>query len=264
MRSPFPETEIRALNERFEAQSPEDILRWALLESGLERVAIASAFQAEGTCVIHMGSRIRPDVPILFLETGFHFAETLAFKEQLTEMLGLNVVDLVGEETVDSQAQKYGPRLYERDPKLCCELNKVIPFDRALRDLDGWITSLRRDSAWTRMNTPIVDQSEVEPGQWLLKINPMANWTKPQVWRYLKENGIPHHPLYNLGYASIGCAPCTRMVFPGEDERAGRWSGIMKTECGIHAAETERQDADGAPEFGPDENSSPELEQVAP
>ncbi|HEX9235431.1 MAG TPA: phosphoadenylyl-sulfate reductase, partial [Actinomycetota bacterium] len=159
----------------------------------------------------------------------------------------LNVIDLVGEETVDSQAAKYGPRLYERDPKLCCELNKVRPFDQALRGLDGWITSLRRDSAWTRVSTPIVDESETEQGTWLVKINPMANWTRPQVWRYMKEHGVPHHPLYNLGYASIGCAPCTRMVFPGEDERAGRWSGIMKTECGIHQDETARQDA-GAPE----------------
>lgn len=233
---------VRVLNARFEDEQPQDILRWALEESGVERIGIASAFQAEGTCVIHMATRIKPDVPILFLETGFHFAETLAFKEQLAEMFDLNVVDLVGNETVESQAERYGPRLYERDPKLCCDLNKVIPFDRALQGLDAWITSLRRDSAWTRMNTPIVDQMKNEEGSWLVKINPMANWTRPQVWQYLKQEGIPHHPLYNLGYSSIGCAPCTRMVFPGEDERAGRWSGIMKTECGIHASEAEKQE----------------------
>jgi phosphoadenosine phosphosulfate reductase len=234
--------EVRVLNERFEGEQPPEILRWALVDSGLERIGIASAFQAEGTCVIHMATRISPDVPILFLETGFHFAETLAFKQQLTDMFDLNVIDLVGDETVESQAERYGPRLYERDPKLCCDLNKVIPFDRALRGLDAWITSLRRDSAWTRMNTPIVDQAQNEDGTWLVKINPMANWTRPEVWRYLKQHEIPHHPLYNLGYSSIGCAPCTRLVFPGEDERAGRWSGIMKTECGIHASEAEKQD----------------------
>jgi phosphoadenosine phosphosulfate reductase len=253
MTQPFSDNEIAVLNGRFEDQSPQEILQWALRESGLDRLGIASAFQAEGTCVIHMATRIRADVPILFLETGFHFAETLAFKNQLTEMFDLNVVDLVGDETVDSQAEKYGPRLYERDPKLCCDLNKVVPFDRALRGMDGWITSLRRDSAWTRMNTPIVDQSETEPGNWLVRINPMANWTRPQVWRYLKQEGIPHHPLYNLGYSSIGCAPCTRMVFPGEDERAGRWSGIMKTECGIHAPEAEKQEA----------ATPPQLEQIS-
>jgi phosphoadenosine phosphosulfate reductase len=234
--------QVRVLNARFEDEQPQEILRWALEDSGLERIGIASAFQAEGTCVIHMATRIKPDVPILFLETGFHFAETLVFKEQLADMFELNVVDLVGDETVESQAERYGPRLYERDPKLCCELNKVIPFDRALRGLDAWITSLRRDSAWTRMNTPIVDQTENDDGTWLVKINPMANWSRPQVWRYLKQEGIPHHPLYNLGYSSIGCAPCTRMVFEGEDERAGRWSGIMKTECGIHTSEAEKQE----------------------
>jgi phosphoadenosine phosphosulfate reductase len=239
----LPEDEVKDLNVRFEDEHPSEILRWALTESRLERVGIASAFQAEGTAVIHMASRIRPDVPILFLETGFHFAETLAFKEQLAERFGLNVVDLTGDHTVESQEQKFGPRLYESNPKLCCDLNKVIPFNRALAQLDGWITSLRRDSAWTRQNTPIVYQYECQPGHMLVKVNPVANWSRPQIWRYLKENDIPHHPLYDLGFASIGCAPCTRVVFPGEDERAGRWSGIMKTECGIHAEEAALQTA---------------------
>ena len=237
----IPEDEIQSLNAQFEDEHPGEILKWALNETRLPSVGIASAFQAEGTAVIHMATRIRPDVPILFLETGFHFAETLAFKQQLTELMGLNVVDLTGDHTVESQAATFGPRLYERNPKLCCDLNKVIPFNRALRGLDGWITSLRRDSAWTRQSTPIVHQYECFPGKTLVKINPVANWTRPQVWRYLKDNEIPQHPLYELGYASIGCAPCTRVVFPGEDERAGRWSGIMKAECGIHAEEAAKQ-----------------------
>src|SRR2546425_10109223 len=240
----LPEDLIRDLNVRFEDEHPQEILRWTLQDSALPRIAIASAFQAEGTAVIHMATRVRADVPILFLETGFHFAETLAFKQQLTERFGLNVVDLTGEHTVESQEREFGPRLYERNPKLCCDINKVKPFDGALAELDGWITSLRRDSAWTRKNTPIVYQYECQPGHTLVKINPVANWTRADVWRYLKENDIPHHPLYDLGYASIGCAPCTRVVFPGEDERAGRWSGIMKTECGMHADEAARQAAD--------------------
>src|SRR5213078_4414667 len=152
---PLADDQVRTLNERFENAEPLEVLRWVLGEPALPRVAVASSFQAEGTCIMDMATDIRPDVPILFLETGFHFAETLAFKEQLTEMFDLNVVELVGEETVDSQAEKYGPRLYERNPKLCCDLNKVKPFDAALRGLDAWITSLRRDSAWTRVNTPI-------------------------------------------------------------------------------------------------------------
>jgi phosphoadenosine phosphosulfate reductase len=242
MPTPIDEPTILELNRRFEDQQPEDILRWALEESGLQRVAIASAFQAEGTCVIHMAVQVRADVPIIFLETGFHFAETLAFKERLAERWDLNVVDLVGEHTVDSQAEAFGPKLYERDPTLCCELNKVLPFRRALQDLDLWITSMRRDSSWTRRDASILAVEDCGPGtDQLVKLNPIANWTKRDAWDYLKEHDIPHNPLYDLGYASIGCAPCTRMVFQGEDERAGRWSGHIKTECGIHVGETRTQ-----------------------
>jgi phosphoadenosine phosphosulfate reductase len=241
MQTLIAEDHIQELNVRFETETPQEIVRWALEDSGLGRIAIASAFQAEGTCLIHMAVTISPEVPILFLETGFHFAETLAFKERLAEQLGLNLVDLTGEHTVDSQAAEFGPRLYERDPKLCCELNKVRPFARALRDYDVWMTSMRRDSAWTRKHTPIVSQTELEPGKTLVKVNPIANWTHRDAWAYLKQHGLPNNPLYDLGYASIGCAPCTRMVFPGEDERAGRWSGLLKTECGIHVRESQVQ-----------------------
>jgi len=233
---------VTDLNARFETSTPEDIVRWAILDSGLERIAIASAFQAEGTALIHMATRVQQDVPILFLETGYHFAETLVFKERLADQLDLNVVDLTGDHTVESQAEAFGPRLYERDPKTCCELNKVVPFARALRDYDAWMTSMRRDSAWTRKHTPIVSQTELEPGKTLVKVNPVANWTRRDAWAYLKEHELPHNPLYDLGYASIGCAPCTRIVFAGEDERAGRWSGLLKTECGIHVREARVQD----------------------
>jgi phosphoadenosine phosphosulfate reductase len=241
MQTLLAEDLVRDLNERFEGEEPREIIRWALEDSGLDSIAIASAFQAEGTCVIHMAVSVRPDVPIIFLETGFHFAETLAFKERLTEELNLNLVDLTGDYTVDSQAEKFGPKLYERDPHLCCELNKVIPWRRALADLDGWITSMRRDSSWTRRDTPIVSQQQVEEGGVVVKINPIANWTRRDAWAYLKEHDIPLNPLYDLGYESIGCAPCTRMVFPGEDERAGRWSGQNKVECGIHVPESMKQ-----------------------
>lgn len=236
---PLLAEDVLDLNARLEGEQPQEIVRWALEDSGLERIAIASAFQAEGTCIIHMGVQVRPDVPIMFLETGFHFAETLAFKHRLTEQLGLNVVDLIGDHTVESQAEAYGERLYERNPDLCCELNKVIPFNRALRQLDGWLTAMRRDSAWTRRNTPIVDHYELEPGKYIVKVNPIANWTRRDAWGYLKHHGLPRNPLYELGYASIGCSPCTRMLFPGEDERAGRWSGVGKTECGIHVVEAD-------------------------
>jgi phosphoadenosine phosphosulfate reductase len=239
----LPADELAELNTAFEASHPRQIVAWALERSGLERIAIASAFQAEGTIVMHLATQIRPDIPILFLETGYQFAETLAFKEQLAERMGLNVVDLVGEHTVAEQAELFGPRLFERDPERCCELNKVRPMFQALRELDAWITAFRRESSPTRAEAPFVQQYELEPDRWIVKINPMAAWSGQEVWRYLKENDLPHNPLYDLGYASIGCAPCTRMRFPEEPERAGRWAGLSKWECGIQAT---TQSASGA------------------
>jgi phosphoadenosine phosphosulfate reductase len=244
MQTLLADEDIRELNQVFETAPPQDIVDWALCESGLGRIAIASAFQAEGTALMHMAVQSRPGVAVLFLETGFHFAETLAFKERLTEMLDLNVVELTGDYTVEGQEDALGPRLYERDPKLCCQLNKVEPFSRALRQYDAWMTSMRRDSAWTRRHTPIVSDTELETGEHIVKINPIANWTRRDAWAYLRQHDLPHNPLYDLGYASIGCAPCTRMVFPGEDERAGRWSGLLKTECGIHVREATLQGAE--------------------
>lgn len=224
---------LRSLNERLERAQPEQILEWALTESGLAGMALASAFQAEGTCVMHMATRLRPDIPILFLETGFHFAETLTLKQELTDRLGLNVVELHGAYTPRTQEETFGPRLYERAPERCCEINKVRPMLEALRGREGWITAFRRDSSPTRASAPIVDRYELEPGAWIVKVNPVAAWTRRDTWAYLKRHGLPHNPLYDLGYASIGCAPCTRMQFPGEHEREGRWAGLSKWECGI-------------------------------
>jgi phosphoadenosine phosphosulfate reductase len=233
--------ELTARNAAFEDAHPGEIVRWALQDSGLERIAIASAFQAEGTVVMHLATHIRPDIPILFLETGFQFAETLAFKEQLTERLALNVVDLVGERTVAQQEAVDGPRLYERDPERCCEMNKVRPMFEALRGLDAWMTAFRRDSSPTRATAPFVEQYELEPGRMIVKINPVASWSRPDTWEYLRANDLPHNPLYDLGYASIGCAPCTRVRLDGEAERAGRWAGKSKWECGIHQREAAEQ-----------------------
>jgi phosphoadenosine phosphosulfate reductase len=226
--------ELLARNHAFERAHPAEIVRWALEDSGLDRIAIASAFQSEGTVVMHLATQIRPEIPILFLETGFQFAETLAFKEQVTERLGLNVVDLVGERTVAQQEEVDGPRLYERDSDRCCEMNKVRPMFEALRGLDAWMTAFRRDSSPSRSSAPFVEQYELEPGRMIVKINPVAAWSREETWRYLRDHDLPHNPLYDLGYASIGCAPCTRMQFEGEPERAGRWAGRAKWECGIH------------------------------
>ena len=247
MQTLLPTDELVAMNIAFEEAHPREILEWGLERSGLERIAIASAFQAEGTIVMHLATQMRPDIPILFLETGYQFAETLAFKEQLAERLSLNVVDLVGEYTVARQAATFGPRLFERDPERCCDMNKVRPMFEALRGLDAWITAFRRESSPTRSDAPFVQQYELEPERWIVKVNPMAAWSRQQVWGYLKEHDLPHNPLYDLGYSSIGCAPCTRMRFPDEPERAGRWAGLSKWECGIQTQDqATTQSASGA------------------
>jgi phosphoadenosine phosphosulfate reductase len=225
---------VEEASTRLDRCSPIEIVEWTLSHPSLERIAVASAFQAEGTALIDMVYRIRPGVPILFVNTGFHFAETLAFVRTLTDLLRLNVIEVVPPSTVDESRAREG-RLYERDPDQCCELNKVSPFREALSNYDAWMTSMRRDSAWTRANVPVVSRTRVGEST-LVKINPMANWSRADVWRYLSDRDLPHHPLYDLGYPSIGCAPCTRAVAPGEDERSGRWSGLVKTECGIHVA----------------------------
>lgn len=237
----LPDDDVVALNIAFEQAHPREILTWALRDADLPTIAIASAFQAEGTAIMHMASTIRADVPVLFLETGFQFAETLAFKEQITERLGLHVIDLHGELTVAEQAEEHGERLYERDPERCCDLNKVRPMFEALRGLDGWITAFRRDSSPTRADAPFVERYEIEPGRQIVKVNPVAAWTRRDTWAYLQEHDLPHNPLYDLGYASIGCAPCTRLRFAGEPERAGRWAGLSKWECGIHEREAATQ-----------------------
>jgi phosphoadenosine phosphosulfate reductase len=238
--------DVRPLADRFEREDPESILRWAL--ETVDRIAVASAFQAEGTCVLHMATRIRPDVPVLFLETGFHFPETLAFRDRLTERLSLNVIELRGDHTPETQAAEFGDRLYERDPDLCCHLNKVVPFTRALHDYGAWVTALRRDSAPTRANTPILERYELEPGRAMLKVNPVARWSRAEVWRYLAEHDLPHNPLYDRGFAQIGCAPCTRAIRAGEDERAGRWDGSAKIECGLHVHEPAEASRPGTPD----------------
>src|SRR3954471_621839 len=155
MPPPFTVEHMERLNARLEHEEPREILRWMVVDSDLERTAVASSFQAEGTCVIDMAVKLEPGIPVLFLATGFHFAETLASKEQRTERLGLNVVDLVGEHPVESQAAAFGERLYERDPDLCCKMNKVDPFSVALHDYDVWATALRRDSSPSRAAVPI-------------------------------------------------------------------------------------------------------------
>jgi phosphoadenosine phosphosulfate reductase len=220
-------------------EGPRGILEWAAATTG--DLAVATSFQSSGLAILHMLTGIREDVPVLFLDTGFHFPETLAFRDRIVEMWDLNLVVLTGEhKSAQGQAEIHGAELYRRDPDRCCFINKVEPLQRALEAFDGWISGLRRDQSPLRADTPLVEAQLLPSGKEILKIHPLAHWTKADVDRYLVDHSIPTHPLLEQGFASIGCWPCTRAVRPGEDERAGRWDGFGKAECGIHSFGVDR------------------------
>lgn len=219
---------------QLETGDPHAILEWA--SSTIDRLAVATSFQSSGLVILHMIQTLRPDIPVLFLDTGFHFDETLAFKDSMTKMWDLNVVDLRGEHgSARRQAEIHGEALYQRDPDKCCFINKVEPLQRALQDYDGWISGLRRDQSPMRSETPIVEAQLLPSGDEVMKIHPLAHWTREDVATYVTEHSIPTHPLLENGFRSIGCQPCTRAISDNEDERAGRWDGQAKTECGIHS-----------------------------
>ena len=225
-------------NKELEKLTPQEIISWAV-ETYSPRVGMTSSFGAESVALIHMVIQVKPNVPVYFLETGFHFAETLKFRDFLKEKYRLNIVDLTCETGHAAFLGKYG-QLHQTNPDLCCEINKVEPLKKAIANLKAWITGIRRDQANTRRNIQIVEQ--YQPG--LVKVNPLANWTKDMVWDYIRRHNIPAHPLTLKGYTSIGCEPCTRPTQVGEDPRAGRWAGKGKTECGIHTMHMRDKDID--------------------
>ena len=223
--------DLESLNERFEKEQPEVILRWAI-EEFRPKVAVSSSFQTESIVLLHMISEIDLAVKIFFLETGFHFQETLDFKKLVVKTFGLkNVVDLKADPKRREELMKqYQNEPYKINPDLCCQINKVEPMQEALRGLDAWISGIRRSQSHMRKDIRIVE--EYQGG--LFKINPLANVTSGDIWWYIKEHKLPRHALFEKGYLSIGCWPCTKPVQPGDDERSGRWAGKDKTECGLH------------------------------
>ncbi|WP_456428588.1 phosphoadenylyl-sulfate reductase [Rhodocaloribacter sp.] len=223
--------DMPALNLRFEGASPETILGWAWRTFGPE-IAATSSFQTQSVPLLHMIARVAPEMPVFFLDTGFHFAETLAFRDRLRERFGLNVVALTPEDGHEAFRRRHGD-LYRRDPDLCCFINKVEPLERAMKGMRAWISGIRRDQTLHRAATPIVSLGP----EGRVKVCPLAGWTRRDVWRYLHDHELPEHPLLKKGYLSIGCAPCTQPVADGADERAGRWAGREKTECGLHLTE---------------------------
>jgi phosphoadenosine phosphosulfate reductase len=222
---------LEDLNQRFEKKQPEDIIRWAI-EEFRPKIVLTSSFQTESIVLLHMISRVDPATKILFLETGWHFKETLKFKQDVIDNLGLtNVVDLKADSKKrEALNNASAEKPYEKDPDQCCYLNKVEPLDLALKGVDAWVSGIRRSQSKTRKDILIVEAFQ----KGFFKINPLANVTSGDIWWYIREHKLPRHPLFDKGYLSIGCWPCTRPAQPGDDERSGRWAGTDKTECGIH------------------------------
>lgn len=204
--------------------SPEELLSWAWHEYA-PRIALSSSFQTQSLPLLHMVSRTTPEMPVLFIDTGFHFPETLVFRDRLTAEWGLNV------RIVRPAADEFRPGLFGQDPDACCLVHKVEPLRRAMQGLLAWISGIRRDQTGDRATGEAVEKV----GD-LVRVHPLLEWTSQDVWKYINAHDLPTHPLLAKGYLSIGCSPCTRPVHDGEDERAGRWAGQAKMECGLHTA----------------------------
>lgn len=196
------------------------------------RPAVSCSFQAGGVVLIHMLRRYEPDIPILFVDTGYHFPETLQFRDELATAWNLNLWTLAAGSSVGEQEAEYGP-LNRTDPDRCCDLRKVDPLYRALDGFDMWFTGLRREQAVTRADTRPIERKLLPSGKVIDKVNPLAEWSWNDVVDYSRRHFLPRHPLYEQGYQSIGCAPCT-ISSSGTPGRAGRWAGLDKTECGLH------------------------------
>lgn len=227
------EDELRAIAEeagrRFADATAEEVLSWAAEEFG-DALAVACSMAGD-TVLPHLVSSLHPGVDVLFLETGYHFAETLGTRAEIATVLPVNVIDVLPRQTVAEQDAEYGKDLFARDPGRCCALRKVEPLGRELAGYEAWVTGLRREDNALRRNAQLVEWDHTHR---MVKLNPLAAWTFDDVIDYAGRHGVPINPLLTDGYPSIGCEPCTRRVEPGEDPRAGRWAGLAKTECGIH------------------------------
>ncbi len=224
---------VRELNGRLEKLPAAERLAWAAEQFGAG-AAIGTSFQGAGIVALHLVAQRKLSLGAFTLDTGLLFPETLALQAELEARLGIRVESLRPDYSLAEQGKLFGEKLWERDPDLCCELRKVQPLQDKLETLDCWITGVRREQAATRTDAGILELNKTPSGRWLWKLNPLADWTREQVWAHIRAHGLPYNPLHDQGYRSIGCRTCTRAVGEGGDERAGRWTGFGKKECGIH------------------------------
>jgi phosphoadenosine phosphosulfate reductase len=225
--------EIADACAKLEGLTPQAILRWAVGRFH-PRLTMATAFGAEGCCILHMLAEIEPGVRVFNLDTGYQFRETLELRERIKERYGIDVELIKPEMTVAEYEAEHGGPLYHLRPDQCCHDRKVLPLREAVKGYEAWISSIRRDQTSHRAVAGAV--------QWdakfhLVKVNPLLGWTRNDVWRFILEHEVPYNPLHDLGYPSIGCWPCTAAVGEGGDEREGRWVGSAKKECGLHVIE---------------------------
>jgi phosphoadenosine phosphosulfate reductase len=219
---------LAQVSAAFEGHAAEEIAAWAARAFGSDVIVAASM---QDVILPHLFAQVIPGVEVLFLETGYHFPETLATRDLAARTLPITVVDAMPRQSVAEQDLEYGEKLHDRDPNLCCFLRKVEPLARSLEGRAAWVTGVRRAEGPTRAGAQILSWDDKHD---LVKINPLVSWSDADIEDYQVRHDLPRNPLVAQGYPSIGCAPCTRRVAPGEDPRAGRWSGNDKTECGIH------------------------------
>lgn len=223
--------ELAAKSEELESASPQEILQWTV-ERFAPHFTMATAFGPEGMVLIHMLAEIAPDTPIFNLETGYQFKETLELRELVKDRYGIEVEYKLPELTVEQYETLHGGPLYKTNPDRCCADRKIKLLHDAVVGKQAWASAIRRDQSPDRAKAKIVGWDKKFG---LVKVSPLANWTKQDIWKLITDHDIPYNPLHDQGYTSVGCWPCTRAVLFGEDDRAGRWSGFKKTECGLHS-----------------------------
>lgn len=233
--SDHPDLDVRAQAAVFETASLADVLVWTWEKFGV-RAAIGTSFQGSGLVIIDQAVKLGLGFPVFTLDTGLLFPETYELKSRLERHFGIVIEAMHPEQTVDEQAGTYGPELWRSNPDTCCAMRKVLPLQKKLAGLDVWITGVRRNQSDGRATTQMLELYEFDKlrARHLLKLNPMAAWSREAIWDHIKREGIPYNALHDRGYHSIGCWPCTKLAGSGEGERAGRWEGFDKTECGIH------------------------------
>ena len=224
--------DVDRIAEAVENLAPEQVLDTVLAAKKNARICLTSSFQLEDMAVLHLLRKRIPGVPVLFLETGYHFAQTYEYRDRMAREWSLNLVNVLPTQTVAQQESAFGI-LYQTDPTRCCQLRKVEPLLGSLEPFDVWFTGLRREQSPTRKNLKKVELHRLPSGKTLWKVSLLAGWNWEQVWNYARANGISHLPQYDEGYLSIGCRPCTALPADPNNPRSGRWSGT-KLECGIH------------------------------